>query len=122
MSTWNYSLAKYVRTFTNGRDAIVSSSRNAKMILKQAGLIDCFNAISDGSNISNSKPHPEVFLKAAEFIGLSPGVCFVVEDALAGIEAGKRAGCITVAIGDAARTDAANYMIDGFSELLEIVN
>lgn len=67
--------------------AIGSSSKNTKKILKQIGLGDYFDAISDGTNITKSKPDPEVFLKAAEMLGEKPENCMVVEDALAGIEA-----------------------------------
>jgi HAD superfamily hydrolase (TIGR01549 family) len=49
--------------------AIGSSSKNTKKILKQIGLGDYFDAISDGTNITKSKPDPEVFLKAAEMLG-----------------------------------------------------
>ena len=70
--------------------AIGSSSKNTKKILKQIGLGDYFDAISDGTNITKSKPDPEVFLKAAEMLGEKPENCMVVEDALAGIEAMKK--------------------------------
>ena len=65
--------------------AIGSSSKNAKFILEKVELKDAFDAISDGNNITKSKPDPEVFLKAAEYLGLPPKACMVVEDAEAGI-------------------------------------
>ncbi|MDE6186023.1 MAG: beta-phosphoglucomutase, partial [Lachnospiraceae bacterium] len=52
--------------------AIGSSSKNTKFILKQVGLYRLFDAVSDGTNIRKSKPDPEVFLKAAEYISLAP--------------------------------------------------
>jgi beta-phosphoglucomutase len=55
--------------------AIGSSSKNTKKILKQIGLGDYFDAISDGTNITKSKPDPEVFLKAAEMLGEKPENC-----------------------------------------------
>lgn len=67
--------------------AIGSSSKNAKRVLRRIGLEEYFDAVSDGTNIIRSKPDPEVFLKAAEFLRLSPGECLVVEDAKAGIDA-----------------------------------
>lgn len=67
--------------------AIGSSSKNTKFILKQIGLEGFFDAISDGTNITKSKPDPEVFLKAAEFISEAPEDCLVIEDAEAGIDA-----------------------------------
>lgn len=81
--------------------AIGSSSKNAKIILKYIGLENEFDAISDGTNISHSKPHPEVFLKAAEMLDLKPTECAVVEDAISGILAAKNAGMLAFATGDA---------------------
>ena len=52
--------------------ALGSSSRKAKIILKKVALEEAFDAISDGTNISKSKPDPEVFLKAAEYLDLQP--------------------------------------------------
>ena len=78
--------------------AIGSSSKNAPIILKQIGLDNYFDAVSDGNNIKNSKPDPEVFLKAADMLGISYKECMVVEDADAGIEAGKLAGMKTLSV------------------------
>ena len=100
--------------------AIGSSSKNTKYILKQIGLGDFFAAISDGTNITRSKPDPEVFLKAAEFIGLSPAECLVVEDAQAGIEAAVAGGFDSAGIGDAAACGKATYAMNGFADLKAI--
>lgn len=81
--------------------AIGSSSKNTPIILKQIGLDTYFDAVSDGNNITKSKPDPEVFEKAAEMLGIAYSECIVVEDADAGIEAGKRAGMKTLAVGNA---------------------
>lgn len=70
--------------------AIASSSKNAPMILQKIGLSDFFDAVVDGNCITRSKPDPEVFLKAAEALGLKPENCLVVEDADAGVEAALR--------------------------------
>ena len=78
--------------------AIGSSSKNTPVILKQIGLSDYFDAVSDGNNITNSKPDPEVFLKAADMLGIPYAECMIVEDADAGIEAGKRAGMKTLSV------------------------
>lgn len=99
------------------RLAIGSSSKNAKYILSRIGLGDYFDEISDGTNISRSKPDPEVFLKAAEYLGVDPARCVVVEDAVAGIEAGEAAGMYTVAIGDAADQGAGDAQIATFADL-----
>jgi beta-phosphoglucomutase len=100
--------------------AIGSSSKNAKYILERVDLMDAFDAISDGTNITHSKPHPEVFQKAGEFLGLVPEECVVVEDAYAGIDAAKAAGMAAVGIGDASGYDKADYRINEFKELLDI--
>ena len=100
--------------------AIGSSSKNARFILEKVELLEAFDAISDGNNITNSKPDPEVFLKASEYIGLKPENCIVVEDAYAGIDAAKAGGMIAVAIGDATAYDKADYTLDKFSDLLNI--
>lgn len=85
--------------------AIGSSSKNAKTILSYVGLSDFFDAVSDGNNITKSKPDPEVFLKAADMLQLDPKDCVVVEDARVGIEAAKRANMLAYAIGDALNSD-----------------
>lgn len=100
--------------------AIGSSSKNAGFILEKVELLDIFNAISDGNHITHSKPDPEVFTKAGEYIGAAPGQCIVVEDAYAGIDAAKAAGMAAVAIGDAASYEKADYHIESFHELMNI--
>jgi len=103
------------------KQAIGYSSKNARFILERVGLLDWFDAISDGNNITHSKPHPEVFEKAAEYLGIGYDKCLVVEDAFAGIDAGKAAGMATAGMGDAAKYTAADYRITHFGELLEIL-
>lgn len=98
--------------------AIGSSSKNAKLILGRIGLGDYFDAISDGTNITHSKPHPEVFLKAAEMLDLEPGRCLVVEDARAGIEAAVTGGFDSAGIGEAAEHERVTYTLSCFGDLL----
>ncbi len=101
--------------------AIGSSSKNTPFILKQIGLEGYFDAVSDGNNISRSKPDPEVFLKAAEFLGMDPADCLVVEDAVSGAEAGHAGGMKVACLGDAARQGAGDWNMNSFSELLTIM-
>lgn len=101
--------------------AIGSSSKNAKFILKQIGLEGYFDAISDGNNISKSKPHPEVFLKASNYLLTAPKDCLVVEDAVAGIEAAIAAGMDQAALGDAIHSNLATYNLLSFSGLLNVL-
>jgi beta-phosphoglucomutase len=100
--------------------AIGSSSRNTPAILKYIGLEGFFDAVSDGNNITHSKPDPEVFVKGALFLDLTPEECYVVEDAKAGVDAGYAGGFTTFAIGDAYGYEKANYSIQHFTEILGI--
>lgn len=99
------------------RLGIGSSSKNTKYILEKVQLISMFDAVSDGTNITKSKPDPEVFIKAAQFLGEQPENCVVVEDAYAGIDAAKSAGMSAIGIGDAAGYAKSDYSITNFSEL-----
>ena len=85
--------------------AVGSSSKNTPLILRRIGLDAFFDAVSDGNNISHSKPDPEVFLKAAEMLGTDPADCLVVEDADAGLEAGRRGGMKTLSVKGARGAD-----------------
>ncbi|MBQ9251970.1 MAG: beta-phosphoglucomutase [Clostridia bacterium] len=101
--------------------AIGSSSKNTPFILERIGLGDFFDAVADGNCITRSKPDPEVFLKAAEFIGENPGDCLVVEDAHAGVEAARGGGFDCAAMGDAKEDPRATYHLEKFSDLLKYV-
>lgn len=101
--------------------AIGSSSKNARAILSRIGLENEFDAIADGTMIRNSKPDPEVFLMASQALAVNPEDCFVVEDAWAGILAGKRAGMKTIAVGDARNSSEADHKVNTFAEILKIV-
>ena len=98
--------------------AIGSSSKNAGLILERTGIAGLFDAVSDGNNIQRSKP--EVFLKAAAFLGLEPGDCAVIEDAEAGIRAAKAGGMFAVAVHSAAGCPLADESLKTFEELLNI--
>jgi len=101
--------------------AIGSSSKNAGLILARIGLDGFFDAVSDGNDIEFSKPHPQVFLLAAEHIELPPGECLVVEDARAGIEAAVAGGFDSAGIGDGAGDERATYPIRDLSDLLQVL-
>ena len=85
----------------NIRIAVGSSSSNTQFILKKIGLTNSFDAVVDGTQISNSKPDPEVFLKCADKLEIPPIECVVLEDAQAGIDAALRAEMVAVGIGEA---------------------
>lgn len=102
--------------------AIGSSSKNTKFILERIGLGDFFDAIADGTDITHSKPDPEVFLCAAKKLGIDPADCAVVEDAKAGIEAAKARNMTAFALfGDAKDCGAEDYDLSSFEDLLNIL-
>lgn len=101
--------------------AIGSSSKNAKLILGRLGLETFFDAISDGTNIKHSKPDPEVFEKAAQFLKLKPKSCLVVEDAKAGIKAATSGGFSSAGFGEAVINSNATYHMEQFSDLLKFI-
>ncbi len=105
----------------NVKMAIGSSSRNTKRILKQINLLESFDAIADGTDITKSKPDPEVFLIAAKRLGVKPEDCYVVEDAVAGIEAAKAGNMTAIAINDAKKSELADFRINNLLEIKNIV-
>ena len=97
--------------------ALGSASKNARSILTKVDLINQFDAIIDGTNVSKAKPNPEVFLKAADALKMKPTGCIVFEDALAGIEAANTAGMISIGIGDKSVLSDAQYVFKDFIEI-----
>ena len=100
------------------KTAIGSSSKNTNLILSQTGIDSMFDAIADGNIIIKSKPDPEVFLKAAELLGIEPCDCLVCEDADAGVEAAIRAGMDVLAVGYAKDNEKATYSAQNLKEAL----
>ncbi|MDQ0768600.1 HAD superfamily hydrolase (TIGR01509 family) [Pseudarthrobacter defluvii] len=76
--------------------AVVTSSRNAAVVLQAAGIHDLFQIVIDGTTAAGlglrGKPAPDVFLAAVTRLGVSPAHAVVVEDSAAGVEAGRRGG------------------------------
>jgi len=100
----------------------VASSSPMDMIrhnLRADGLEDCFDVLTSGREVTNGKPAPDVFLLAAERLGIPPEECWVFEDSFSGVEAGWRAGCRAVMIPDLVQpTDAVRGMCFGvFADL-----
>lgn len=81
--------------------AIASSAPRANVdaVLETFGPADRFGAVVSAENVRHGKPDPDVFLMAAERLGVEPARCVVVEDAAAGIEAARRAGMRSVGTG-----------------------
>jgi len=83
------------------KTALATSTDKIKMVanLKAIGLYDgAFDAKVNGLDVERRKPYPDIFLKAAELIGVEPGACWVVEDAIAGVQAAKAAGMRCLAL------------------------
>jgi len=99
------------------RIALGSASKNARTILTQIGMIDYFEIIMDGTNITEAKPNPEVFLKAAEGLGIAPEYCVVFEDAEKGVEAAQKGGMRAVGVGSPEILRKAEMVITDFKNM-----
>ncbi len=95
------------------RIGLASSSKNADMVLDILRIRDLFDVVIDGTMIIHSKPDPEIFLLAAERIGVAPENCLVFEDAEAGVEAALRAGMRCVGVGSEEQLGQADLIIPG---------
>lgn len=104
------------------RLAVGSSSKNTAEILKRTGLRGFFAAVADGNMIARAKPDPQVFLLAAELLGVSPGEAVVVEDAVSGLQAAKAGGFWAAAFGSqACQSPLADFKLDSLCDLLNII-
>jgi beta-phosphoglucomutase len=99
------------------KTALGSASRNTPMILDRVGINNLFDAVADGNSVSKAKPDPEVFLKAAEMLGVDPERCVVFEDASAGVEAALNAGMICIGIGERNILNDADLVVKGLYEM-----
>lgn len=97
--------------------AIGSASKNAPTIVRQVQIGRYLDALIDGSKVTKGKPHPEVFLKAAEEMGVEPAHCVVFEDAQAGIDAARNGGMRTIGVGSQQVLQHADMIIPGLSEI-----
>ncbi len=91
--------------------ALASSSKNAQRVIKLLGIAALFDAVVDGTMIKKSKPDPEVFLLAAQRIGVAPSYCIVFEDAEAGVEAALAAGMKCVGVGQVSALNKAHRIV-----------
>ncbi len=97
--------------------ALGSASKNARPILEKVNLMDYFDAIVDGTQVTKAKPDPEVFLLAAVQMGVNPKECVVFEDAVAGIEAANNAGMLSIGIGEEKVLSEAKFVFADFTEM-----
>jgi kojibiose phosphorylase len=91
--------------------AIGSASKNARNVIEKLHLSDYVDAIADGNSVQHPKPAPDLFLFAADLIGLKPSQCVVVEDAAVGIEAAIAAGMWAVGVGSRDRFKTTNVIL-----------
>ncbi|NBB27767.1 beta-phosphoglucomutase [Cellulophaga sp. BC115SP] len=96
--------------------ALGSASKNSKLILERIQMLDYFDAIIDGNNITKGKPDPQVFLMGAEATGAQPSECVVFEDAVAGVQAAKAGGMKAVGVGSADILTEADIVIATFED------
>ncbi|XRG78844.1 beta-phosphoglucomutase [Rossellomorea sp. GAMAL-10_SWC] len=97
--------------------AMASASKNALMVANALGITSYFDHIVDAATVVNSKPDPEVFLKAANAVSANPENCIGVEDASAGVEAINAANMFSIAIGDSTILSHANFVLSSTEEL-----
>lgn len=97
--------------------ALGSASKNSGLIMEKTGLLNYFDAIVDGNLVTASKPDPEVFLKGAGLLGISPVDCVVFEDAVSGVGAARAAGMKVVGIGTRDVLKDADLVITGLQEM-----
>lgn len=106
--------------------ATSATPRNRAAALKMLGIEDCFQTIVDTECFQRAKPDPEIFQVAMRDLGLEPRQCWVIEDSIAGIRAGKAAGSFTVGITTTFSRDAltvvrADLVVDSFAELRKAI-
>ena len=99
------------------KTAVGSASKNTPLILEKTKLADKFDAVSCGLDTTKSKPDPEVFLIAANKLGIAPCDCAVVEDSDAGIEAAKTGGMYAIAVGAAEYNPKADVAVKDLESL-----
>jgi alpha,alpha-trehalase len=108
-------LVRHVRTLGLGT-AVVSSSKNCRAVLRAAKIEEFFDVRVDGRTVDqlriNGKPAPDSFLKAAELLGVQPARSVVVEDAIAGVQAGRR-GNFGLVVGVARKEDEQALLNNG---------
>lgn len=97
--------------------ALGSASKNSALILERTQIAHFFEEIVDGNLVSKSKPDPEVFFKGATLLEVQPSECVVFEDAVAGVEAAKRAGMKAIGIGSAEVLTQADLVVQNLGQL-----
>jgi beta-phosphoglucomutase len=99
--------------------ALGSASKNARPILEKTDIIQYFDAIVDGNDVTNAKPDPEVFLRACQLVFVAPEDSIVFEDSVAGIQAANSARMKSIGIGDKEILHEAEFIFSDFTMIDE---
>jgi len=94
------------------KSALGSASKNAREVIQRLGIESLLDAVADGNSVERQKPAPDLFLHAAQLLGFAPEECVVVEDAAAGIEAGRAGGFHTLGLGPRERVGDADIVFE----------
>jgi HAD superfamily hydrolase (TIGR01509 family) len=107
--------------------ATSSVSGSARPFLDRHQLTELFDVIVTGDEVEGGKPHPDIYLRAAEKFGVAAGACLVIEDALSGMAAAKAAKMRVAAIPDTRFVDPreyekqADYVLGSLSEIPALI-
>lgn len=114
---------------TKFRIALATSAtpRNRQVALAVLGLSDSFDFVVDTSGFTDPKPNPEIFHTALRGLNANSADCLVIEDSLAGVTAGKAAGCRVAALTTSfaeqpLRDSGADYIVNNFDQLRELLS
>lgn len=97
--------------------SLASASKNGPFLLKQMALTDYFDGIAVPAKVAAGKPAPDIFILAAQVVGLDPNECIGIEDAQAGIAAIKACGALPVGVGQAEQLGDDIALVESTSEL-----
>lgn len=97
--------------------SLASASKNGPFLLKQMALTDYFDGIADPAKVAAGKPAPDIFILAAQVVGLDPDECIGIEDAQSGIAAIKACGALPVGVGQAEQLGDDIALVESTSEL-----
>jgi HAD superfamily hydrolase (TIGR01509 family) len=107
--------------------ATSSVSASARPFLERTGIGSSFEEIVTGDEVARGKPHPDIYLRAAEKLGAPADACLAIEDALSGVAAAKAANMRVAAIPDSRFVDArdyeqgADYVLGSLSEIPALI-
>jgi mannitol-1-/sugar-/sorbitol-6-phosphatase len=104
------------------RLALATSTERPRMVARLAntGILELFHAVVTGDEVVHGKPAPDIFLLAAERVGVRPDRCWVVEDSVAGVEAGRAGGMRVAAVAGTFGAEALMAADRVFGDLAEL--